>query len=81
SITMSFTYYTHATRRNSLLHKAHDHLRRWGLNPPPVGQNGMLHACLFATYRAHSSARAWVRAAAGKAIYPDDAPYAFTNVY
>jgi len=81
SITISFTYYTKATRKNSLLHKAHDRLCHWGFNPPPVGQNGTLDACLLAVYGAHSLARARLQRAVGKATYQDDAPYAFTNVY
>lgn len=38
SITMSFTYYTDATRRDALLHKAHSILRAAGIVPPPVGR-------------------------------------------
>lgn len=81
SITVSFTYYTDATHRNSLLHKAHDRLRQFGFNPPSVGHNGMLDALLYAGYDAAASAREWSRRVTGRAIHPDRAPYAFANVY
>jgi hypothetical protein len=37
SITVSFTYYTDATRRDSLLHRTHQRLRAKGLPMPAVG--------------------------------------------
>jgi len=37
SITVSFTYYTDATRRKSRLHALHQRMRGWGLNPSAVG--------------------------------------------
>lgn len=46
SVTMSFTYYTYATRRNALLHKAHAMLREKGFAPPPVGAAPVLDAGL-----------------------------------
>lgn len=48
SVTMSFTYYTDATRRNALLHKAHAILRERGFAPPPVGASPLLDAGLMA---------------------------------
>lgn len=48
SVTMSFTYYTDATRRNALLHKAHAMLRERGFAPPPVGASPLLDAGLLA---------------------------------
>ncbi len=47
SITASFTYYTDATRRDSLLHCAHQSLRNKGLRPPAVGALPWLDACLM----------------------------------
>jgi hypothetical protein len=38
SITISFTYYTNATRRDAMLHKSHAVLRDLGVTPPAVGQ-------------------------------------------
>jgi len=47
SVTMSFTYYTDATRRDALLHKAHAMLREKGFAPPPVGSAALLDAGLL----------------------------------
>jgi hypothetical protein len=44
SVTISFTYYTDATRRDSSLHKAHALLRRVGITPPPVGRYPVMDA-------------------------------------
>jgi cupin-like protein len=48
SITASFTYYTDATRRNALLHKAHSMLRNAGIVPAPVGCRPLLDAVTHA---------------------------------
>ena len=82
SITMSFTYYTDATRRDSLLHKAHDRLRRrFGISMPPVGQNGALDALVYGGSTVLWGAHQLARRVTGRKTYPDDAPYAFANVY
>ena len=47
SITMSFTYYTDATRRDAMLHKTHAVLRDLRINPPPVGSWPALDALTF----------------------------------
>ena len=52
SITASFTYYTHATRRNSALHAAHQWLRERGVEPAPVGKRALADLCLYAIARA-----------------------------
>jgi hypothetical protein len=81
SITMSFTYYTDATRRNSLLHRAHYKLRQWGIEPPAVGANPLLDGLLNASFRSLSNARLLVRRAAGRTIRSDRAPYAHSDVH
>lgn len=82
SITISFTYYTDATRRDSLLHKAHDRLRsRFGISLPPVGKNPALDALVHGGYRLTTGAGLIARRLAGRTTYPDSAPYAFANVY
>lgn len=48
SVTASFTYYTHSTRRNALLHKAHSMMRNAGLVPSPVGHSATLDAITHA---------------------------------
>lgn len=55
SVTMSFTYYTDATRRDALLHKAHAMFREKGFAPPPVGAAPVLDAglALLAQVRRH----------------------------
>jgi hypothetical protein len=47
SVTMSFTYYTDATRRDSMLHKTHAVLRDLRINPPPVGRWPAMDALMF----------------------------------
>ncbi|WP_158883361.1 cupin-like domain-containing protein [Rhodanobacter sp. L36] len=81
SITVSFTYYTDGTRRDSLLHRAHERMRAWGLTPPAVGQNAALDACLHASFRSVIAGREWARKLAGKIPRSDGAPYAFTSVH
>jgi hypothetical protein len=81
SITMSFTYYTDATRRDSLLHRTHYRLRQWGLNPPAVGQNRVLDGLLHASVRALSDARLLARRMAGRSIRSDRAAYAHADVH
>lgn len=82
SITISFTYYTDATRRDSLLHKAHDRLRqRLGVSLPPVGRNAALDAVVHGGGRLVAGANRLARRLAGRETFPDDAPYAFANVY
>ena len=39
SITISFTYYTDATRRREMLYRGNARLRRMGLSPRPVGSS------------------------------------------
>ena len=82
SITISFTYYTDSTRRDSLLHKAHDRLRRrFGVSLPPVGKSAVLDAIVHGGYGASAAAGLLARRIVGRATYPDNAPYAFANVY
>ncbi|PNS08132.1 cupin-like domain-containing protein [Solilutibacter silvestris] len=44
SVTVSFTYYTDATREKSRLHAGHGALRKLGLQPSPIGQSGLSDA-------------------------------------
>jgi hypothetical protein len=48
SITVSFTYYTASTRRDSLLHRAHNRLRQRGIALPAVGTQPAVDAALVA---------------------------------
>lgn len=51
SITVSFTYYTDSTRRNSLLHRAHNRLRQRGVSLAPVNARPMVDALLVGVVR------------------------------
>lgn len=51
SVTISFTYYTDATRRDSLLHRSHAWLRRMKLTPAPVGASKGLDALMYSGAR------------------------------
>ena len=81
SITMSFTYYTDSTRRDSALHSAHQRLRELGVELAPVGEKPGVDAALLALYRAWHGSRRFARRMAGRAVYPDSARYAFANVH
>ena len=79
SLTVSFTYYTAATRRNSLLHRAHERLRNHGIEPPPVGENALLDTCLLAAFRTAAQLRRW-KAGASPQPRADSAPYAYAGM-
>ncbi|MET3650916.1 lysine-specific demethylase [Dyella japonica] len=79
SVTISFTYYTHATRRDSLLHAAHERMRGWGMHPPAVGQNALLDFLLHAGFRTAIDSREWLRRSLGKQPYTDGAAYAIAG--
>jgi hypothetical protein len=81
SITMSFTYYTRATRRDSHLHRAHYALRRCGIKPAPVGESALLDAVLLGILRGSLSARSLLRRLGGGKVRSDRAAYAFADVY
>lgn len=81
SITMSFTYYTRATRRDSALHRAHERLRAVGISLAPVGENAALDAVTLAVQQALSRSWLTLRRLAGKPVNPDSAPYASADVY
>ncbi|HVI59252.1 MAG TPA: cupin-like domain-containing protein [Luteimonas sp.] len=66
SVTASFTYYTHSTRRDALLHTAHSILREAGVTPPPVGRHGWLDAATHAGIFAAAGMRRIATTLAGK---------------
>jgi hypothetical protein len=61
SITMSFTYYTDSTRRRELLYRGNARLRRWGVNPHPIGESvgrdRTQYALLNSFHKAQSAVR------------------------
>lgn len=77
SVTASFTYYTDATRRDALLHRAHERVRSWGYEPPPVGGNTLLDAGLLGAFRGAALLRHWrARLARTPLPHSDRAAYA-----
>ncbi|MBN8727815.1 MAG: cupin-like domain-containing protein [Xanthomonadales bacterium] len=80
SVTISFTYYTRATRRDSILHSAHERLRHWGIGLPAVGAQPHVDALVFGIHRGLARARRAAHRLAGRSIHPDDAPYALADV-
>lgn len=64
SITVSFTYYTDATRRRELLYRGNARLRRLGMTPHPVGQSPsrdrVKGAVLQGLFHAQSGIRRWL---------------------
>jgi len=70
SVTISFTYYTDSTRRNSALHSAHQRMRGLGLSPSRVGDRPALDALVHSIWRL-----------GGRGQQPaDSAPYASATI-
>ena len=76
SITISFTYYTHATRQRELLYRGNAKLRRFGLEPRPVGASPGRDRVKHAVLSSYASARNMVRRALGRGVRENDLPYA-----
>jgi hypothetical protein len=76
SITMSFSYYTRSTRRNSLLHRTHDMMRSAGWVPPAVGRSPLFDAATLAAGGFYAGAKRLGRRLAGASLDSDAAPYA-----
>ncbi len=76
SITISFTYYTHATRRDALLHRVHDQMRGIGIAPPPVGRYPLFDGVTHAAAATYAGTKHVVRRLAGRMIQSDRVPYA-----
>jgi hypothetical protein len=79
SVTVSFTYYTDFTRRQSLLYATRDQLRRLGINPPGVGALPALDEALHATVSRFRSGKNAIRQALGRRVQRSDAPYAIVR--
>jgi hypothetical protein len=76
SVTISFTYYTDATRERELLYRGNARLRRLGLAPHPVGASPPRDRMKLAVLSRVSSAKNFVRRRLGRAIRENDQPYA-----
>lgn len=76
SITMSFTYYTRATRRDAQLHRTHEMMRRFGIAPPAVGRYPILDAITYAASQAYAGAKRVARLQDSDSVASDSQPYA-----
>ena len=76
SVTISFTYYTDATRQRELLYRGNAQLRRLGLEPRPVGTSRGRDRMKHAVLSGYTSARNVVRRALGRGVRDNGQPYA-----
>jgi hypothetical protein len=76
SITISFTYYTDATRQRELLYRGNAQLRRLGLDPAPVGASPGRDRVKHAVLAGLTTAKNLVRRRLGRSVRDNDQPYA-----
>ena len=76
SITVSFTYYTDATRRRELLYRGNAQLRRLGFAPSPVGASPARDRAKTALLTAYSGIRSGLRRALGRSVRDSGLAYA-----
>jgi hypothetical protein len=76
SVTISFTYYTDATRERELLYRGNARLRRLGLDPHPVGDSPGRDRLKHAVLAGVTSAKNFVRKRLGRGVRENDQPYA-----
>jgi hypothetical protein len=76
SITISFTYYTDATRQRELLYRGNAQLRRLGLDPAPVGASPGRDRVKHAVLAGLTTAKNLVRRRLGRSVRENDQPYA-----
>ena len=76
SITISFTYYTDATRQRELIYRGNARLRRLGIDPRPVGTSPGRDRVKHAVLTGYTSAKNAVRRALGRSIRDNSEPYA-----
>jgi hypothetical protein len=76
SITVSFTYYTDATRQRELLYRGNARLRRLGVTPRPIGASPGRDRVAAAVLTGYTAARARLRRALGRGVRDNDVPYA-----
>jgi hypothetical protein len=76
SITISFTYYTDATRQRELIYRGNARMRRLGIAPTPVGAKPERDRVKHAVLSRFTSAKNIVRKALGKSVRENDQRYA-----
>jgi hypothetical protein len=76
SVTISFTYYTDATRERELLYRGNARLRRLGLEPRPVGSSPTRDRVAHAVLSGFTTAKNFVRKSLGRGVRENNQPYA-----
>jgi hypothetical protein len=76
SITVSFTYYTAATRRRELLYRGNARMRRHGFDPSPVGASPARDNAKAALLSAYTEGRARILRALGRGVRDNKVAYA-----
>lgn len=76
SVTMSFTYYTDATRRREMLHRANARVRAWGVEPRAAGHDAVRDGLKIAVANAYFRPKALVRRMLGKGVRDTGVRYA-----
>jgi hypothetical protein len=76
SITISFTYYTAATRRREMLYRGNARLRRLGLNPRPVGGSAVIDSVKYALLSSYFGVHSTLRRAIGRSVRNNLSAYA-----
>jgi hypothetical protein len=81
SITMSFTYYTRATRRRALLHRLRDRCAMRGLDLPPVGSHPAIEAVASRALSGLRTVKGGVRRLLRMPTGREDVAYAIARTY
>jgi hypothetical protein len=76
SITISFTYYTDATRQRELLYRGNARLRRLGIEPHPIGTSPSRDRVKRAVINSYTTAKNAVWRALGRSFRDTGLPYA-----
>jgi hypothetical protein len=76
SVTVSFTYYTDSTRRDSLIHKIRGRLAELGINLPSSQGAGLFDEAIYAGARAARAATRAAYRATGRRVGEEGAMYA-----
>jgi hypothetical protein len=76
SITVSFTYYTAATRRRELLYRGNARMRRHGLDPSPVGASPLRDNMKAALLSVYTEGRAGILRTLGRGVRDNKIAYA-----
>lgn len=76
SVTVSFTYYTAATRRRELLYRGNARMRRLGLQPAPVGDSAFRDGVKASLLSAYTESRAGIMRVLGRGVRDNKAAYA-----